>query len=458
VIDMQKVWKRIIIGVVFLLVMGGVIAVLATNEGLKKAWAGDDTMKVGVADYTRLLKAHSDWKRLEGFDEKIASLEQSMYNSPSMMQKMGSEHMERMQKAQREAEAELRAEIDRLSSDLKKERDALQAQFAGEAKKLQEQMKALQAEAKKAQTAELPPKEENRSYPEQMKSFARDLVLQRDRLVSAKRLELQKKAKERMDEKKARLDGELAAYEAQIARENQQEKLNIQLKFQVTKDDQENARLKEELARISEEEGKLKEKKKVEVAAEIEKYGNDELSKIDKEVSAYKAKVDADIRNQLGGKPPMTTEKPSSAGPTTAQKGFQARAEELAKAFNAKKADMEAKLDSAQTESRKKLEAKKAQLEGHLKEHEKLLMKDMMNNREKLAQAEQERIEKQRNEIEKLQSERDKLYDSMLSSIKEEVSEVARKEKLPLVVGMYVVNIKSVDLTDKTIEKMKQSK
>jgi hypothetical protein len=455
---MKKVWKRVIVILVLLILVGGAIFLLTTNEGLKKAWAGNDSLKVGVADYTKLIKAHPDWKRLEGIDEKIASMEQSMYNAPSMMQKMGSESMERMQKAQRAAEAELRAEIDRLSADLKKERDALQAQFAGEAKKLQEQMKALQAEAKKARTAEAPPREENRSHPEQMKSFARDLILQRDRLVSAKRLELQKKAKEKMDAEKNRIEGELASYEAQIAKENQQEKLNIQLKFQVSKDDQENARLKEELARISAEESKLKEKKKSEVAAEIEKIGNEELSRIDKEVNAYKTRIDADIRNQLGGKPPMTAEKPAPPEPTTVQKSFQARADELAKSFDAKKAAMEAKLDSAQSESRNKLEAKKAQLERQLKEQEKLLMKDMMKNKEKMAAAEQERVGKQKMEIEKLQDDRDKLYNSMLSSIKGEVSEIAKKEKLPLVVGMYVVNIKSVDLTDRTIERMKSRK
>jgi hypothetical protein len=45
----------------------------------------------------------------------------------------------------------------------------------------------------------------------------------------------------------------------------------------------------------------------------------------------------------------------------------------------------------------------------------------------------------------------------MLSDIREKVSELAVEEHVPFVVGMYVVNISGVDLTEKATKKISQS-
>jgi len=456
---MKKVIRIIVVLIFAALVAAGAIA---GGTWLRKSLAAGETVKMGVVDYTKLIKEHRDWKKLESLDEKLALGEQKLYNAPSAMEKIGTEHMSRMRDAQQQAESELKAEIDKLQAGLQRERDAVEAQFAEETKKLQAQLKALQEEAKKkGGQGSSPTQEEVRPYGEQLKAFYRDLVTLRDRQVAAKRLELQKRAKEKMDAEKSRIDAELAAYETQISKENQQEKLNIQLKMQVCKDDQEMLTLKQDLSRLTEEESRLKDKKKAEVAAEVEKLGTTYLSGIDKEVDAYRAKIDADIKaqltarqGQLGGQIARTGGGPP--GNPAVAKEYEAKARALAQVFDSKRREMEGKLSGAQAESRRRLEQKKAELEQHLKAQEKSLINEIMKNRHKMEKAEQARIEKQKKDLENLQAERDKLYDTMLEDVRQEVQVVAKKERIPVVVGMYVVNVDSTDLTDKAVSRMKE--
>ncbi len=454
---MKKVVRIIAVLIAAALIAAGAIA---GGTHLRNCLASGQIMKMGVVDYTKLIKEHRDWKKLENLDEKLTLGEQKLYNAPSAMQKLGTEHMSRMRDAQRKAEGELKAEIESIQAGLSKERDAVEAQFAEETKKLQVQMKSLQEQAKKGLQGNSPPQEEVKPYGEQLKAFYRDLITLRDRQVAAKRLELQKRAKEKMDAEKSRIDAELASYETQIARENQQEKLNIQLKMQVCKDDQEMVTLKQDLSRLTEEESRLKDKKKAEVAVEVEKLGTTYLSGIDKEVDTYRAKIDADIKaqltakqGQLGGQI-VRTGGGSSGNPSVA-KEYQAKAMAIAQIFETKKREMESRLNGAQAESKRRLEAKKAELEQHLKAQEKTLIDEIMKNRTTIEKAEQARLDKQRKALENLQAERDKLYNSMLNEVKQEVQLVAKKEKVPVVVGMFVVNVDGVDLTDKAISRMK---
>ncbi|MDQ7824795.1 MAG: hypothetical protein RDV48_18500 [Candidatus Eremiobacteraeota bacterium] len=453
----MKVAAKAVVVLLVTLIMGGSIFLAVTKlPGLLTGTEGKDSQKVGVVDFGKLLKAHQDWKKLDGIDKQIADIEQKMNNAPSGMQKLGLEQAERLKKAQIQAEAELKQEISGITSSLEKQKAAFEAQMAGEVKKIQEEMSKLKAQAKNAQ-GQTPP-EQIKPYSEQMKDFSRDLIILRDRQVAAKRLELQKKAKEKIDADKGRLESELSSYEQQLARENQQEKLNIQLKLQVNQNDEEHQHLKEELAKISDEESRLKEKKKNEIAAEMDKLGNVEMDKIDKEVLAYKAKIDQDISAQLsrkqvqlgGGKEPIVASNPALSE-------YQRKGMELTKAFQAKQKEMEAKLLSANEDSRRKLEEKKRTLESQLKTLEKSVMKEVLQNRDKLAKTEMERMERSRLQIEKLQRERGKLYSAMESDIKDEVALLARKERVPFVVGMYIVNVEGTDLTDKALEMMKKA-
>jgi len=172
------------------------------------------------------------------------------------------------------------------------------------------------------------------------------------------------------------------------------------------------------------------------------------------------SKIDADIKaqltakqGQLGGQI-VRTGGGSSGNPSVA-KEYQAKAMAIAQIFETKKREMESRLNGAQAESKRRLEAKKAELEQHLKAQEKTLIDEIMKNRTTIEKAEQARLDKQRKALENLQAERDKLYNSMLNEVKQEVQLVAKKEKVPVVVGMFVVNVDGVDLTDKAISRMK---
>lgn len=452
--DSVKRFKVLFLSSVLVIAIAAALCFLEKYEVITwsgSAWARSRAPRIGVVDFTKLLKEHHDWKKLEGIDKKIADMEQKMYNAPSVMEKLGAEHVAKMQKAQQQAEGELKAELAKIQSELDRQKAAVQAQIGEELKRAEAQMKELQKQAQKT-GGELSPEDAGKSYPQQMKEFSEDLLKLRDRQLTAKKLELQKRAKERVDVEKNRLDSSLSAYEQQISRENQQEKLNIQLKLQITKDDEEYAQLQSQLNRLQEEESKLKEKKKAEVAAEVDKLGDAEMSKVEKELDEYKKKIDTDIKAQLNAKQSQITGRPVAVSSEYQKKGMQ-----LAKAFEQKKKELEARLTSAQSESLKKLEAKKSQLQQELQAQEKSLMKEAMKNKDRLAQNEMERMNKEKLNIDALKEEREKLYESMMADIKEKVSELAVEEHVPFVVGTYVVNISGIDLTDKAIKKISQS-
>jgi len=102
---MKKVVRIIAVLIAAALIAAGAIA---GGTHLRNCLASGQIMKMGVVDYTKLIKEHRDWKKLENLDEKLTLGEQKLYNAPSAMQKLGTEHMSRMRDAQRKAEGSSR--------------------------------------------------------------------------------------------------------------------------------------------------------------------------------------------------------------------------------------------------------------------------------------------------------------------------------------------------------------
>ena len=199
---------------------------------------------------------------------------------------------EKMRKAHEKAQAELKAELQKVEASLSYQKSQIEGQFK------QDLATAKASAAQLRQSAPPPPN---------AAALTGDMILLRDRQVSAKRLALQKKAKETIDRERTRLEDELAAYDAQISQENQSQRLNIQLKLQLDITDDERKELQEELLSINQEESKLKAAKKDEMGNKIEAMSNKELAAVEAEVAAYKAQLDKDIKNQVGYNPSSGT-------------------------------------------------------------------------------------------------------------------------------------------------------
>lgn len=445
------------ISCVLILSLVGALICSCSSKGAVESNKQPLPMKIGIVDFSKLIKEHADNAQLEALDKKLAAFEQSMYDTPTVMQKMGMEQVNRMQSARQAAEAELKREMANISATLERERAALESQMKEELRKTEAEMKVLREKAKNDAGSEPALKSDVKSYSQSLREFSRDLLVLRDRQLTAKRLELQKQAKERIEVEKSRIEGELSSYEQQIAKENQQEKLNIQLKLQVNKDDQETVHLREELSRISEEESKLKEKKKAEVAAEIEKIGNTEMARIDKEIKAYQSKLDSDIRKQLNARGANIGGGTQDTGGSSGNK-YQNQGMNLARQFEAKKNALQGRLMGIQEESRRRFDIKRKALESQLKAQEKIILGEMTKSGSKFQKDEQARMEKKKLDYEKMQSEREKMYNNIVSDIKEKVTEIAKAENIPFVVGSYIANVKGIDLTSKAIEKIRQSR
>ncbi len=388
--------------------------------------------KYGVVNVEEVLKAHKDWKRLEQLDKRLEALKTDMGESGSSLESLGAKQADRMKKAQQQAEAELQAQLASVKASLEAHRADVARKIAQEAALARTRMQKLSQDQGSVRTV--------RSKAE----LGRDLVALRDRQIAAKRLELQKAAKERMESLKTKLDSELSAYERQIASENQQQRVNIQLKMQLEIPEEEKKKLSDEIAAITNEESRLKEKKRAENNNLIDKKGAEELAAVDREVTAYRSKVDADIKAQLG----------LSSSSNYSKAEIQKKSEQIVSDFNRKQKELESSLHGASASSEAAMAQKQAQLQQRLSDLRKGMIKEMTQSREKLMKSDMERVSKLQEQYSAQEKQRMNLYTAMLEDIKAEVLKINNKENFTAVFLAYVANVTAEDLTQKTIKSL----
>ncbi len=398
-------------------------------------------MKIGVIDPAKVLKEHRDWKRLEVLDKKLADLQARMAQANPSLNELGMKQAERMKQAQAQAEKELKAQLLEVQASLERHKREIASQLEKEASSARMKMKKLAASGEPAARP---------SSPEKAKSLTNDLIVLRDRQVTAKRLELQKTAKERMDVMRTKLENELAAYERQISKENQQQRLNIQLKLQLDPPEEEKKALTEELSAITEEESALKDRKKQEIGNQIEQTGAKELADIEKEVAAYKDKIDKDIKRQIGFNPSGSNQ---ASAPN--QSELEKKSRQIAGEFAQKQRALEAQLSGATASSQRMLENKQAELQKRLKELQAGMMKEMEQSREQLARSDMERLNKLKTEFDAVAQQREKLYNAMADDLKSEVAKMADTDGYTAIFLSYIANVKATDLTEQAIKAVK---
>lgn len=416
-----------------LIIFSSFIFVTGCTDGKKKDEIVQKPLKMAVVDVEKIIKNHSDWDNLEKLDKKLSEISDEMQKgSGESLHKLGASQAKKMDEAQKKARAELEAELKQVQASLDAQKRQMEAQFESDL--------AAAKNAAKNMSRNAPPPSQSAAV------LTGDMLVLRDRQVSAKRLALQKQAKENIDREKTRLDNELLAYDQQISKENQSQRLNIQLKLQLDLPEEEKKALQDELVAINEEEAKLKNVKKSEIATKLEELSSREFKAVEDGVAAYKKQLDNDIRNQVGYGSPSKEE--------NAQ--LQAKANEIQRNLAQKQKDMEAKMASAGAEASRRLNEKKAQIEKRLENLGVSLNKEMEKSREALIKSDMEKIERLKSDYSSLMSERKNLYDAILEDIKVAVKKVTEDENIDVVFLSYISNISAEDVTDKAISALKK--
>lgn len=411
---------------------------------------------LGVVDYSNLLKAHPDYERLTQLDQQLAGLKQEIEFAPmqdrdDVLRAAQEKYKKELMRAQSEMEAEqatIAAEMAGLSDQMKARLDAEAAKGSAEMQReLEDYIK------KNAPEAAAPAEPVNMPAP--LSEQRKNLLLLRERKVQAIKLEVEKVHREQREAERARIDSEIAAYEDQIMKTHQQEKLNLQLKVQVAKDEAEQADLQAQLEAISDEEERLKDAKRAELEGSFKTFRADSEARQAAETKAAIDKVNREVEGQIGALPasagaPPPPSRPKQPSLTPEIKAMIAKKQdELRSKMEAEAAAARQKMEAEQGVAVARLKKKSEELKARIERQQADLQKVVQANaREGLSAATKEKIkvlEEQRN---KLQAQRTELFDKMVADLKGDIGEVARKQKVDIVIGTYVENRNCVDLTD----------
>ncbi len=411
---------------------------------------------LGVVDYSNLLKAHPDYERLTQLDQQLAELKQEIEFAPmqdrdDVLRAAQEKYKKELLRAQSEMEAEqaaIAAEMAGLSDQMKGRLDAEAAKGSAE------MQKELEAYIKKNAPEAVAPTEPV-NMPAPLSEQRKNLLLLRERKVQAIKLEVEKVHREQREAERARIDSEIAAYEDEIMRTHQQEKLNLQLKVQVAKDEAEQADLQAQLEAISDEEERLKDAKRAELEGRFKSFRSDSEARQAAETKAAIDKVNREVEGQIGALPA------SAGAPPPAPRPKQPTMTPEIKAMIAKKQDeLRAKMEAEAAAARQKMEAeqgaavarlkaKSEELKARIEKQQEELKKAVQANaREGLSAATKEKIKVLEEQRDKLQTQRTELFDKMVADLKGDIGEVAKKQKIDIVIGTYIENRGCVDLTD----------
>jgi DNA repair exonuclease SbcCD ATPase subunit len=289
------------------------------------------------------------------------------------------------------------------------------------------------------------------SAEQRYESFRADLALIRERNLTARRLELEKDMRARVEAERQRVDQELAAYEDQLMRADQQEKLNLQLQMQVAKTPEEEAAVQEKLEDIGQREAQAKEARRQELYAQLEQLQSQEEARLKQEMASYQARLDAEAqakltaeRRRLAGMAPAA----APAAPADVQAKINQVRAQMEAEMNARKGQMEAEMRAQAEQATLRLKKKKDEIEGRLEELSAELQKSLEPSDENLSAGTRQRMQAVEAQIQTLEAERQRIYDQIAADLRDKVGGVARKQRVQLVIGEFVVNNGCPDLTD----------
>lgn len=417
---------------------------------------------LGVVDYSNLIKAHPDYERLQQFDQQLDGLKAEIDSIPMLernttMRAAQERFRKEYEKAEAEMEAEqaaIKAEMDGMQASMKSK---LEAQAAAGQREIQDKLEAYIKKHAPEMAAQNDQQPDTPTIMPGGDEARRNLMLLAQRKKEAIRLEQEKAHREQVEAERARIDSEIAAYEDQVMKSHQQEKLNLQLKVQVAKDEAEQAELQDQLEAISDDEERLKDAKRAELEGQFKAFRSESDAKQSAEVKSKQAAVDQEVLARIGQLPassgapaPRPTSRPKQPEITPEMKALIAKEEARLRAeMEASAEEARRKMEAEQGIAVARLKAKQQELKVRMeKVHAELEKVVKANSTEGLSEATKAKVAMKQAQYDKLKSQREELYDKMVADLKGDIGRVARDKKIDIVLGSYLENRSCTDLTD----------
>lgn len=452
--------------------LAGSLTVLGCGPKKPAAAQADANPNAGynfaTVNYSELAALHPSFGELKQLDEQIALVEQKKQAvRAAAFQELQKKGQGRMKSAVAEAKAKLEAERSAIEGEMAGLQASLQGQMESELRGIQQRLQGeLEAEIKKVKGEDKPasvepPKMEPR-IEGQLEDFRNNLAMVRERNLAARRLELEKRIGDEVNAKKAEVDSQIAAYEADLAAQYQGERLNLQLTAQNSSDEAAKAAAQTRLEGINDEIEQKKSARRAELEAGYASLRAEKSAQLQGELEAYTAKLNQEVaqkvaqkRAELGEIVPSAPQPSHSSGPPAQVQAkvaeMQAR---MASELEARKAELSAQMSGKAEQARARLKAKQEQVEAELKRMEELIAKEMKEQLEKLAPETQKKIDAVDREVEALQGQRKQLAEKMAADISREVGEVAQKKGVEMVVGGFEFSSYD-DITDQAMVAIK---
>ena len=425
---------------------------------------------LATVDYQELISLHPDYGKLDQIDKEIALKEKEKVDlQADAFEELQKKGAGRMKTAVEQAKAKLEAERAAIEGEIASLQAGIQAQLASEMSGVQKQMQdELDAEIERVKkSAPAADKEAVDTTPPdplagrnegQVQDYIENLSMVRERNLAARRLELEKQVGDIVNQKKAEVDGQIAAYEADLAAQYQTERLNLQLAAQNTVDEAARTAAEERLAAINAELDGKKAAKRAELEAGYSSVRTQETTRLQSELEAYQVQLNAEVakkvadkRAALGVDVPQPVAQPRTAKgpPPEIQKKIAEMQARMASELEARKAQLMPQVQAKAAEAQGRLQAKQAQVEAELVKIQKEVEEEIKKQITALAPETKAKIEAMDKKIKELQDQRKQAAEKIAADISREVGAIAQKKEFDMVVGV-VPNHEYSSYTDLT--------
>lgn len=415
----------------------------------------DASYNFAQVNYEELVTLHPSYQELQALDEKIAQKEVLKREiTADAFKELQKEGQGRMKTAVEQAKAKLEGERAAIEGEMAALSASLSAQMEGEMKSIQARLQDELDTDIKELTAGAKPKPDEAPEPDpllnagrnegQVQDYIANLALVRERNLAARRLELEKRAGDAVNAKKAEIDGQMAAYEADLAAQYQSERVNLQLTAQNSVDEAAKSAAEARLNAISGEIDAKKAAKRAELDAGYAAVRSEETARLQADLEAYQSELNAEVnakvaqkRRELGDAPEPVARPQTPSGPPPE---IQAKIEEMRARMNAelsaRQSELKGQMAGKAAEAKARLEAKQEQVQKELKEIEIEIAKTLAERAKELSPQTKAKVDKATKEVEELQKQRQALADQIAADISREVGEVAKKKGADMVVGV----------------------
>ncbi len=428
---------------------------VSAQESTPPPAAREKFTELAIVDFDKLLQDRPGYERVRQLDEQIALLKRELEFLPAQERKRKVDSgRKRMEREVEKARNELQAEYERVSQEMANFQKNLASQLESEGRKISAQYQSV-LQKKIAALAPAQP-QVPQSIQERMDSFLADLAGVRQQRLAAKRLELESAMQNKLDAERARIDEELAAFDTVLMRENQEERVNLQLQLQTASNAEEEAAIQEKLAALGEKEAERKTAKRDELSKAYDAELAAQQANIEAELKKYERTLDAETREKAQAERNRLLKGVELPDVASNQAAVKAQIEKTRAAVNAemeaKKAEMTATMQAKADEAQKRMQRKQADVESRLRKVQKQLELMVARGTEDVSQETRQKMDDLQAKIDDLQKQRDGLYESMASELRQLVAQIAAKQEgQPAVIGSYFANIDCLDLTDKTM-------